>query len=82
MHTQHELKRNLSLVDADLYRYGQDLHRAAAALEAIVSRDECSLEAGDALTHLSGVSFERIYKLLTERTHIVTGLGKLESERA
>jgi hypothetical protein len=60
MHTQHELRRNLSLVDADLYRYGQDLHRAAAALEAIVSQDECSLEAADALTHLSCVSVERI----------------------
>jgi len=82
MKTQHELRRNLSLVDADLYRYGQDLRRAAAALEAIVAQDECSREAGDVLTHLSAVSFERIHKLITERTKIVTGLGKLESERA
>jgi len=82
MNMQHELRRNLSFVDADLYRYSGDLHQAAAALEAIVSQDECSLGVGDALAHLSAVSFERIHKLITERTKIVTGLGKLEaSER-
>jgi len=82
MNTQHELRRNLSFVDADLYRYSRDLHQAAAALEAIVSPDECSLAAGDALAHLAAVSFERIHKLLTERTQIVTNLGKVENKRA
>ena len=82
MKTQHELRRNLSFVNADIYQYSRHLHQCAAALEAIVSEDECSFEVGHALAHLSAVSFERIHKLLTERTEIVTGLGKLKSERA
>ena len=76
MNTQHELRRNLSFVNADIYQHSLDLHQCAAALEAIVSEDECSFEVGHALAHLSAVSFERIHKLLTERTEIITDLAK------
>ena len=78
INTQHELRRNLSFVNADIYQYSLDLHQCATALEAIVSEDECSLEVGHALAHLSAVSFQRIHKLLTERTEIVTGLARLK----